>query len=307
MNILYVNTRTPNCGAHVMGLNLWRVLEQSAKHTYKYSQPDSLGEMFELCKQHEATAMFVNYLGLDQPWYDVKAVRRSGLKQFAFVSHGYDADDFDARFVPDPSGEQNGKTFPVGRPLPAFTKKTRTSNGRPVIGTAGHLLPHKKFDRMVQRVIDEFDSAHIRILMGRADFAPYQLPDEELCRDLVAKCGKDITIEILRENMPPPQLVDWLADHDLNVYLYDEAAQGNGFPAIAPDAGLAARRPIAVGDVSGQSTMRLFALCQPSVSLTDSSLKIIMANGIAPLAPVYDRCSDIRVLEDMESAMENSQ
>lgn len=304
-NVLFLNPPHVACSVHAMGLNLWRILQQSKQFYYRYLIPESLEHLAYEMELLGADVILNNHMWPTLPWLTpelIQETRAWGVKQIAVCSHGlrFAHPRFDAYLIPDPRTTRADNIWPMGRPLPAVTTQTTLATRVPTIGTAGFLLPHKNFPGTVARIIREFDRAHIRLFIGQADLAPSSLNDAAECRRLVAECGKDIQLTLSTGYLSPPGLVDWLAQNDLNVYFY-AGNSGAPAPAMAPDSALAALRPIAVNRLD--PGLSLFWDLKPSVCIEDNSLKTIMENGITPLAPLYERFSDQRVLEDVENCI----
>ena len=92
---------------------------------------------------------------------------------------------------------------------------------------------------------------------------------------------------LVRHEKLQHQFVDWLAESDLNAYLYDETDQGRGI-ASTTDHALAARRPIAL---TRTWMFRHLHECQ-GIFVESSTLSEIMARGIEPLRSAYAEFSD---------------
>lgn len=303
--VLFINIPPRAYSVHMMGWSLFRILEKSRQYHYYYGLPASREDVFSELMETEATTILCNHLSIESEWFDaafIQELRSHNVRLFAFCSHGmiFSRPGFDGYFVPDPRMQSGGNIYTTGRPLPAATTKPVMPHEVPVIGTAGHLQPHKQFPQTVSRIIAEFDRAHIRLAIGKAEIAPYDLADARQCVELVDACGKAITITIETKLMPVNVLVDWLADNDLNVYLYANGTGGPA-PAMGPDTALAARRPIAVTRTA--PGLSLFHDCSPSVCIEDSNLKTIMANGIAPLEPLYREFADENILNQIETCL----
>lgn len=302
-NIIFVNTPHKACSVHNTGLNLWRILQTSKTYKFWYLVPENYEHLISVVRQFSSRIILNNHMPVTLPWLTQDVIRRiaqQGIYQFAFLSHGMGHSGFDAYMIPDTSLSRNGDIWPIGRPLPSVYSGPKTVNKVPTIGSAGFLLPHKQFPVMVSRIIKEFKKAHIRLLIARADLAPYQLPDIAECKRLVSEAGKNITLTIDTDYLPPDQLVNWLAANDLNVYIYS-GGSGAPAPAMAPDPALSARRPIAV--TKAEPGLKLFHNLNPSVCIEDNTLKTIIKNGIKPLEPLYIRFSDECVLSDIQEVI----
>ena len=294
--VFFANTRAAACGVHVAGLNLWRILEKSNELQFLYIEPETLEHLRSALGEFRCRNVLVNYMPMMMPWYSPRAL--PGIKQVALLSHGQGLPGFDAYLIPDPSAARTGNRWQIGRPLPAVTRKPKVQHQNPVIGSAGFLLPHKRYPWVLRQIINAFPSPVVRFHIGRADYAPYDLPDIAKCLHMAKECG--VQLEISTGFLSPDALADWLADNDLNVYLYS-GGPGAPAPAMGPDPALSARRPIAV--CKDDSGLAMFHHLTPSVCIEDNDLPTILENGTAPLEPLYERFSDERVLSDVENCL----
>lgn len=336
MNVLFINSRAPACGVHQFGLSLFRVLEGGRRHHFQYCAPANDEELLTAIHYFRSEILLYNFYPCTMPWITLQtliAVRKLGLKQLT-IFHEVPVTGFDAFIYPDPTftpkSERLNDWFSMGRPLPVpaapaesgkrkadtgkkgrKAKKTVEAPNIPVIGSAGFGFGWKGHERLVRKVIDEFAEAKIRLHLpfaahGDADGAG-ALSIAAACRELVITAGdpyssfpKLIDLEISHDFMEPDQFVAWLAGNDLNAYLYDNTPESRGI-ASTIDHALAARRPIAI---TRSWMFRHIRDVKPSICIEDSSLREILANGIAPLQPVYEANADARVLEQVEKLID---
>jgi hypothetical protein len=95
-----------------------------------------------------------------------------------------------------------------------------------------------------------------------------------------------IQLEVSTQFMDDETIVRWLHDNDLNCYFY-HYQDGCGI-ASSPDYAIAAHKPIAI---THSFQLRHMWNLKPSIQIEENSLKTIMANGVAPLEPLYAKHS----------------
>lgn len=306
-NVLFFNSVEPECSVHNMGLNLYRVLTTSKKYQYHYYEPHNINEFIAEIARVSPIAVIFNHMPNIQSWVNddlIMAAKRYTKRIIAFMTHGATpVNAFDTYIIPDPLFPCPPKWHVMGRPLPKPVipgKKGKI----PMIGTAGFLLPHKDFRTLVIKVCESFDNAIIRMAISSAHFCAVSESDIdreiEICKQLSKQHAKgEVEIQVDRQYRTPEERVKWLSKNDLNVYIYKDIG---GMPATSTDLALSARKPIAVNRVN---LFKLFHECSPSVCIEDNSLKTIMDNGIAPLASLYERFSDERILVEVERVIQS--
>jgi hypothetical protein len=176
---------------------------------------------------------------------------------------------------------------------------------KPIIGFQGFGPPHKGITRLAQKVQEEFDEATLRLhipfgyyedlIHGYAGSNAYQRVKE--VQSIINKPGIDVIIT--HDLLETQDIVNLLAQNTINCYFYDYL-DGCGI-ASSPDYALAAGRPIAV---TRSHQMRNFWNLTPSVLIENSSIKEIIAQGTAPLEPLYKAYSKESVLQDYSRIIE---
>lgn len=309
MRVLFVNSFEPSCGVHQFGVNLWRILSASERIAFIYIAPRSDAELLAAIETHQIDTVLFNFYPCTFPWLTLdtlNAVRARGAKLVS-IYHEVRITGFDAFIYPDPTFEGNyrqlNQWFPMGRPLPkARENQTQFpyTNDIPLISTSGFGFAWKGHERLTRMVVAQFARATLRLHLpfakfGDADGAQARATAQR-CREIVA--GTDIELLVDHSFMEPETFVDWLAESDLNAYLYDEADMSRGI-ASTTDHALAARRPIAL------TRTRMFRHLHhiEGIFVEERSLPEIMAAGIEPLQPAYEVFSEQRVLAHVENVL----
>jgi len=304
MNVLFVNSVEPACGVHQFGLSLWRVLKQSQGMVFSYAAPASDAELLAAIQSCKADFILWNFYPAIFPWVSLRTlnmVRSLRLTQ-ATIYHEIRVTGFDAFLYPDPTFKgdyrQLNQWFGFGRPLPV-ARPERACNvpDVPIISTSGFGFSWKGHERLTRMVANQFERARLRLHLPFAKFGDANgmqaKATAQRCRELV---HSGIQLEIDHDFMEPDRFVDWLAESDLNAYLYDEADPSRGI-ASTTDHALAARRPIAL------TRTRMFRHLHESegIFVESNTLSEIMARGIEPLREAYERFSDAAVIAEIQS------
>lgn len=309
MTVLFVNSSEPNCGVFQFGRNLWRILEKAdGKIEFLYMEGTSEAHLIQMIETWEPEIVFFNFYPACFPWLTLdtlNAVRARGAK-LVTIFHETRVTGFDAFIYPDPTFAGNyrqlNQWFPMGRPLPKARGEADllTFPPIPVISTSGFGFAWKGHERLTRMVVEQFARATLRLHLP---FAKYGDADgtqaratAQRCREIVA--GTEIELQVDHDFMEPEAFVDWLAESDLNAYLYDEADPSRGI-ASTTDHALAARRPLAL------TRTRMFRHLHhiEGIFVEERTLPEILAAGTASLQPAYEAFSEQNVLKEVENVL----
>lgn len=311
--ILFVTHKPKQCGVYEFGKSVFNVISTSGKYNFIKAECESFDELNKAITQHNPAAIIYNYHPSVLPWLCSKiskGVYRNNISGIKAVQIGIiheitqsvadTATGYGNKFILGPSSKKlnslfdfyiaadptlllkNPLVFKTGRLIPEFTKQV-TEPDIVTIGSFGFATPKKGFEKLVQKVHDEFDEAVIRINMPAADFSDADGDNAKLiastCLSLVTKPG--IKLKITHQFMSDNELLDFLAGNSMNVFMYEDI-EGRGISS-AVDNALAVKKPIAV---SRCPMFRHILQAKPSVCIDDNSLKTILQNGFTSLARI---------------------
>lgn len=302
--VLFVTTPPPrNCGVHSFGEATAAVLARSTRYQVtKVGVPENTTafDFAKLLEQHKPDLVLYNWHDGTMPWLTAEVLEQLHEAFPAVLSLSI-AHDYTPPFPQIVAGIQLDSTFEecyrefkVRRLVPDFEPGPAPKGI--VLGSFGFAQPRKGFQRLVQRVNEEFDTATLRLHMPNSTYSDphsklaHRMADE--CRSL-AKPG--ITLEITHDNKTPEELLAWLAGNSMNCFLYDHCP-GAGISSVI-DLALAARRPIAVSD---SNMFRSLLSVQPNACVANRSLKSVLDAGWAPFEPVRRDWSPENLLRDYE-------
>lgn len=297
IRVLFVNTPEPRCGVHQYGRRLFEVLKPSEKIEFFYRAPESLVELSDFTSKVIPHVFIFN-------WIDgIGGFLRGapfGLGKAISIFHDgwIDQSRWDAILFSDPTMEQNGKWFPIGRPLPTWEMKEPKAHAVPWIGVNGFLGAWATI--AVRKILEEFKTAHIRLHLP---YATYGDPDGARAQQTFRDCVRLSTgypgIEFSGQFTfkTEPELLDWLSQNDLNVYMRDLPPVWRGVSSVL-DLALACGRPIAINRCVA---FRHFFECCPSICVEHNSMRKIIENGDVPIRPLRVRWEPERVRIEVES------
>ncbi|MEK7725300.1 MAG: methyltransferase domain-containing protein, partial [Acidobacteriota bacterium] len=192
---------------------------------------------------------------------------------------------------------KNPLVFKAGRLIPSYENKFDLPE-IPTIGSFGFGTDNKGFEKIVKLVQKEFDRAIIRFNIPFATFGDSDGTNArriaENCRQLLINPNFDL--QISHNFLEQTQLLDFLAQNTINIFLYE----GNGVQrgiSSATDFAMAVKRPIAI---SQNSMFRHLFELKPAISIDDNSLKTILTNGFEPLRKSYQEWSEETLRWDYE-------
>lgn len=308
-NILFISHNVHQCGVYQFGKNTAELLKNSNKYKFCYvecSLENGAVELFSALIEYKPVAVIYNWHPETMPWLDDQLFKRMDsympFLKHVIISHGYHAafSRIDAFISDDPDSQQDAHHFHIGRFIFDYTPKSTPADN--VIGSFGFGLNHKGYSRLIEQVNQEFEEATIRLHMPAAFFAD---KDGKNANSIIQACKQlakpGIRIEHSDCFFTSEELIDWLANNTINCFFFENATKyGNGISSSI-DYALAAKRPIAI---TNASMFRHIVNAQPSILIEKSSLKQIIAQGIKPLEPFYQRWTKENLLTDYEGIMD---
>ncbi|MBN2019727.1 MAG: methyltransferase domain-containing protein [Sedimentisphaerales bacterium] len=325
--ILFVSHKKARCGVYEFGKSITDVLQRSRRYQFIRAECSSLSELQTAITENAPTAIIYNYMPSVLPWVATRIAPRLFKSNIASVpipqigiihditqrvadsavnyrkklllcrSSGLVNSLFDVYIGPDPTLLLlNPLVYKTGRLLPRYQNNFPLPS-KPVIGSFGFGTPNKGFEKIIQLVQQEYDEADIRFNIPFAEFGDRQGVNARAvaarCKALITKPG--IRLHITHDYMDNKTLLDFLANNTVNIFLYED--KSNRGLSSALDNAMAVQRPVAVSD--GVMFRHVFDI-EPSVCITNNSLKTIIHNGFAPLEKHYNEWTDENLLWEYE-------
>lgn len=309
-NVLFVSHLKKQCGVFEFGKNIFKAISTSEKYNIIWLECNSLQQLHGAVEEFKPAAIIYNYHPATMPWlcqkngpkfyknnaHEIKILQIGIIHEITqdiadnatnyrkeFLIRSYDKLAnvlFDYYIAADPTLLlRNPFVYKTGRLVPSYTNKLSLPS-IPTIGSFGFGTPKKGFEKIVTQVQNEFDNAVIRLNIPFADYGDL---DGALAKQIAANCKalvskKGIRLEVTHDFLKDDDMLNFLAQNSINVFLYEDAA-GRGLSS-AIDYSLAVQRPLAV---SNSTMFRHILQNIPSVCIENSSLKQIISTGFEPL------------------------
>jgi hypothetical protein len=305
-SVLLVNNPPSNCGVQEWGIRTGNMLTNSIKYNFVYRECDSAQRLYDAIKEVNPSIIMYNYNPATLPWlnssvmYKIKNRKNVVIIHEGFAHHtdtiGFDYYIYLPKNIPI-GPKYHNKVFKIGRTLIKYNGLYPV-NTIPTIGSFGFGFDHKRYELIAETVNKEFDEAVINFSMAysavgdpRGDVARRTTQN---CRNLITKPG--IQLNVSHDFLKQKELLTFLAGNDINCFFYDyskiESSSGS------TDYALSVKRPIAV--TKSNMFVHLTEVVSPSICIEDRTLKEIIASGIEPLQPLYDKWSDENFIKEFE-------
>lgn len=298
MTGLFVNTTNERCGVWQYGDRLWWCLEPSERIKWWRADCTDFGNLMASVNHCKPDWIVYNWAPLIGGYLSGAPFDIAPTQAIIFHDTHINELAWPAILFSDPGMAPRSNWHPIGRPIGKCCISTHLDK-TPSIGCHGFI--GAQATNVVAQVIKEFEYATVRLLLPFSPFCDWQghaaTSIAAQCREMVK--GTGIHLEVSHDFLAPDDLLHWLAQNTINCYLRDPAMPWRGVSS-APDSALAVLRPLAVNKCSA---FRHLHNCSPSICVEDSSLKDIIANGLAPLLPLYDQWSAENVRRQVEDVL----
>ena len=308
MSILFINHKKIQCGVYEFGKNIGVALDKSP--LFLYRECNSAVELLSIIAETLPDLIIYNYHPSTMPWVTANFTRKINVPQIGIIhevtqqiADSADNSLFNFHLAHDPTLIMNNPiVFKAGRIIPPYSNKNRIPLVT-TIGSFGFGTKGKGFEKIVSLVQKEFDEAIIRFNIPFAAFGDKDGENAKLiaenCRKLVVK--PKIQLHISHDFMEQLQLLNFIAENTINVFLYEDQGIARGISSVI-DLSLAVERPIAI---SQNAMFRHILQANPSICVENNSLKQIIENGFAPLTKFRMDWTEENICKDYEMIANN--
>jgi len=294
--IILLNHKEKKCGVYQYGLRTGNIITNSKNYNILYREINSKEGFDFLIKEENPDGLIYNYNPMTMLWLDNNLISSLPVIKHYGISHECLNINFNYHISQDPNTPLQENVFPMLRPLFKFEKEEYKKNEIPVIGSFGFGFENKGFDRLCEYVNSQFDEAIIRL---NITFAYFGDQDGNRARNVANMCRSKITkenikLEISHDFLDNEQILDFLSDNSINVFLYDYMG-GRGNSSVL-DYALSVKRPIAI------SNSYMFRhVPETNIQVESISVKDIMDNG----CEILDKYKNAWSHENFINAYEN--
>jgi len=246
MKILFLNNVHQACGVYQYGLRLAKCLPMCV-----YKEVSGETDYLNAVGEHSPDKIIYNYHTSTMPWLNADNIVRTAKN--VGIPHESPGTLFDELLDIDPL-KPNGIPRPLFYEIPTkianeehecFITYNRGSNV-PIFGSFGFGFENKGFDKIIQRVNDQYDNAIIKLIIP---LGHYCNPNE--LEQTVAKCfafnrKPGVELMVSTDFFSNEDLLFFLGSNTMNMFLYDRM-EGRGISSTI-DYALSVDVPIGISD-----------------------------------------------------------
>ncbi len=304
--VLFISRKAERCGVNDYGKRVNSILQNSSLFQIHFREIETAQEYADCYNEIIPDLVLYNYYPVILPF-----ITNEFISPIRHIPHIVIYHEVGLYFSPngiidiDSTKEENIDSFLFSSPRPLFNYpyKEIKLNPYPYIGSFGFGFPDKNFPKIAELVCAQFEKAKIRLNIPFATFGDADgskaRGEADKVRDVISKSGNNgIELEINHDFLEHENLLDFLRENDLNIFLYDKHETRSLSSTI--DYALSVRKPIAISD---SAMFRHIRNSSPSICVDDLTLPQIIENGIEPLKQFYETHSREKLLEKYELAL----
>ena len=250
-NILVLNNPAKKCGISQLGIRSYDLIKGASPHNVTYLGTNSVEELQDYITNNQVDALVANYFISTMSWSD-EFVRNLKIPKVCIFHDAVStlkhcSEVYDAVVFVKPNFTERDNIVAGVRPIRRFEDKNYSTETF-TIGTHGLCVsPWKRYHEILTVCAKEYPKAKYKF-----NLVPAELGDinGEITRSTAEYCMKiasmfKLDLEITHNFFESEtDLIDWLAQNDLNIYL-SVGNHDNG-PAASADLGISAQKPIVV-------------------------------------------------------------
>jgi hypothetical protein len=305
--ILFINRRAKNCGVRDYGFRLHNIVKKSNLFDILFSEIDNDNDFKIVYNDFKPDIVLYNYISHIYPFLTDELIAPIRNIPHIILYH-----EGSINFHPDGllcidstiNDDINKNIFSLPRPLfEEFDLYDFPENKVPTIGSFGFGFADKNFPKIAELVCKQFDKAKIRLNIPFATFGDEHgnsaKNEIEKIKQIIKNSNKDISLEYSHDFLESTDILKFLKQNDVNVFLYDKHSSRGLSSAI--DYSLSVKKPIAIND---SFMFRHINNTQPSIIVSDdNTLLDIIKNGTQPLDLFYEKYSNINLKLKFENSI----
>lgn len=300
--VLIINHRVEECGVQKYGVRFFDCCSNSSLYNFVYLEPESEQELLGAIKTHKPFCIIYNYLDITMPWfsyYTFAKIKEKGIKQGLIVHNtGYNP-TFDFFLHQNPDHVESGNNFALTRLLYKDPKISKQDSDIINIGTFGFGFWGKRPELMCQLINDQFVDEKVCINMHLT--VSHFFPNHQELNDISRACHTivsrpNIKLNITSDFISDEEILNFLSQQDLNIFLYKNYEVYNGISSTV-DYALSVDRPIALCKSSMFSHMNK----HDEICVEKTPLKDIILSGNQIINQYRDKWSRQNFIKTLEN------
>jgi len=311
-NILFVNTQKKQCGVHQYGINLFNLLSEANDFKSDYCTINSVEDLDKIVEKYDIMICNYHWSTTTKAFSPSLDKRYHGGRMVCLFHDFYQIpldkltgnNFYDTFIIGDPTLDPRSGFSGFGRILTEFKGQPR-KNQIPTFGSLGFNMSGKAFYKIVNLVQQQYDEAIINInvppndaIQEETDKTIEATPQMQMLRSSITKPG--IKLNLTHDFMDQEQMIQFLANNDLNIFPQDYVPSGYGISSSL-DLALSCKRPFAISKCDMFRHVLKYNL---PITIEDHSIKDILAGGSEILDPIYKDWGRNRVLNDIKQIIQ---
>lgn len=297
--LLIINRKAPNCGVGDYGRRVYDIIKQSKILDVNIVEISTAEEYIDAISRYTPDIVIYNYYPVIMPFITDSLIRSVNVNILHVAIYHELGINFNPDIIIDVDSTAAHGYLRYPSPRPLFENVPinlgPTNNKVVTIGSFGFGFPDKNFPKLAQLVCDQYDTACIRINSSFATFgdADGSITRREMqkVRNIVESSGKNIKLEINHDYLSHNEIIQFLNQNDINIFMYDMHETRSLSSCI--DYALSARRPIGI---SKSKMFRHISHVYPSILVDDVPIQSIINNGIHVFESVYQMHSNQKLI-----------
>lgn len=312
INVLFVNHKIKKCGVYQYGIRLYNILKKSKNVHFVFCEIENHDEYKEQLALLNYDLIFYNYHPQIMGWLNHMNIQRR-VKNIGLQHDLEENDIFDITLRLDTTLVETKNRYNIPRPifenvdtlLKDYTSPSNSFNdflnykedGIPIFGSFGFCFDRKGFDKIVKLICDNYDNAIIKLLMTRADTAPFDSHVINRCYENLTK--PNVKLMITHEFVEEIDVLKFLQSNTMNIFLYDSHPSA-GVSSVT-DYALSVRTPIAISNASWFRHIYSTDICVDATNIKD-----IMKKSVDVCDKLRDIFSNENLIETVENIILNN-
>ena len=304
MTVFLVNHKVKNCGVYQYGKRVASILSKSKNLLVHYLEMDDSNDFLTQVNIHNPSVIVYNHLTGTMPWVDttfVNQLRQRGIKQGTIVHNVAYSTFFDFYLHQDPNYNVHQNNYKLLRPLFEYNKSVAVDPHKIKIGSFGFGFASKQYEQLCACVRDNFLRTNVpvelRLHLTHSHFCENSRDIQNIKYNASRILNNpNINLVITTDFISDDDLLDFLAENDLNIFFYQKYHEYNGISSSV-DYALSVKRPIAI---CKSNMFSHIWNTKPSICVEEMALTDIINMGITPLEQYYNSWSHNKFIEVFE-------
>lgn len=302
--VLFISRKAERCGVNDYGKRVNSILQKSDLFKFYFVEIESAEDYIKVYNEVLPNVVLYNYYPMILPF-----ITDNFLAPIRHIPHIAVYHEAGLAFSPngiidiDSTKEERPDDYLFVSPRPLFDTNFSEEyqiNEIPKIGSFGFGFPDKNFPKIAELVCGQFEKAVIRLNIPFATFGDNEgnsaKNEIEKVKKVIELSGnKNIDLEVNHNFLEHDEVLEFLRENDINVFLYDKHETRSLSSTI--DYALSVKKPIAI---SNSAMFRHIRNSSPSICVDDITLPEIIKNGVEPLKQFSEIHSRKKLLEKYE-------